>query len=93
MKLLALAAVVLGFGILVGTRKETPFVRWGVILALAGVVLALSSAFFALGSIKIGFFLAVAGVAAYAFGRVIRKERLSIGTGVSPNPHRISKPK
>lgn len=78
MKLLAIVAVVLGFGVLSGTRRETPFIRWGVILALTGVVLAFTSALFTLGSIKIGFILAVAGVAAYAFGRVVRKERLFV---------------
>ncbi len=78
MKLIAVVAIVLGIGILAGTRKDTPFIRWGVLFALAGVVIAFTSVLFTFGSIKIGLALALAGIAAYAFGRVVRKERLFV---------------
>lgn len=78
MKLIVLAAVILGIGMLAGTRKDTPFIRWGVIIALAGVVLTLTSAIFTVRGVAFGTILAIAGVAVYYYGRFARKERLFV---------------
>lgn len=77
-KLIVLAAVVLGFGMLLGTRKDTPFIRWGVVIALAGVLLTLTSAIFTVRGIAAGTILAIIGVGVYYYGRFARKERLFV---------------
>lgn len=78
MKLLVIVAVVLGLGALFGTRRDTPFMRWGIILALAGLVVMLSSTLFAFRAVTIGIVLALIGVGAYYFGRLVRKEQLFV---------------
>lgn len=78
MKLIVIAALVLGAVMLFGTRRDTPFIRWGVIVAMLGVLLTLTTALFTVRGIAFGTILAVAGVALYYYGRVARKERIFI---------------
>ena len=78
MKLIIIAALVLGVGMLFGTRKDTPFIRWGVIIALAGVLFTLTSAIFTVRGIAFGTVLAVVGVLVYYYGRFARKERIFV---------------
>jgi hypothetical protein len=78
MKLLVILAVVLGAGALFGTRRDTPFMRWGIILALAGLLIMLSTTFFTFRGVTIGIALALIGVGAYYFGRLVRKEQLFV---------------
>jgi len=77
-KLIAIAALLLGAGMLAGTRGNTPFIRWGIVIALAGVLLTLTSALFTVRGVAAGTILAAAGVAVYYYGRVARKERLFV---------------
>lgn len=78
MKLLVIVAVVLGLGALFGTRRDTPFMRWGILLALAGLLLMLSATFFTFKGVTFGIALALIGVGAYYFGRIVRKEQLFV---------------
>lgn len=78
MKLLVIAALVLGIAMLAGTRKDTPFIRWGVVIALLGIVLTFTSAIFTVRGLAFGTILAVIGVAIYYYGRFARKERIFI---------------
>lgn len=78
MKLIAIAAIVLGLGALIGTRRDTPFIRWGIIVTLAGVLLMAASALFTFRGVTVGIALALAGVAAYYYGRLVRKEQLFV---------------
>lgn len=78
MKLFVIAAVILGIGMLAGTRKDTPFIRWGVILALVGVLLTFTSAIFTIRGIAFGTILAVVGVLVYYYGRFARHERIFV---------------
>lgn len=78
MKLLVLIAVLLGLGMLAGTRKDTPFIRWGVIIALVGLLLTFTSTIFAIRGLAFGTILAVVGVAVYYYGRLARKERIFV---------------
>jgi hypothetical protein len=77
-KIIAIAAIVLGLGALIGTRRDTPFVRWGIILTLAGVLLMAASALFAVRSVIAGIALALIGVGAYYYGRLVRREQLFV---------------
>jgi hypothetical protein len=77
-KLLVLIAVLLGLGMLAGTRKDTPFIRWGVIIALVGLLLTFTSTIFAIRGLAFGTILAVVGVAVYYYGRLARKERIFV---------------
>ena len=76
MKLLLIAAVVLGAGMLAGTRRETPFIRYGIIAAIAGVLMIAASALFTIRGLAFGAILAFAGVGIYYYGRIARRERL-----------------
>lgn len=78
MKFVIIIALVLGFGMLAGTRKDTPFIRWGVIIALLGLLLTLTSAFFTIRGLAFGTILAIIGVAVYYYGRLARKERIFV---------------
>jgi hypothetical protein len=78
LKLIAILAVVLGAAALLGTRSDTPFVRWGIIIALAGVLLMAASALFTARGVYFGIALAGAGIAAYYYGRLVRHERLFV---------------
>jgi uncharacterized membrane protein len=78
MKLIALLALVLGAGALIGTRKDTPFLRWGIVVTLLGVLIMATSALFAIRSVWFGIALAVAGVVAYYYGRLVRRESLFV---------------
>lgn len=78
MKLFVILAVVLGAAALFGTRRETPFLRWGIVLALAGVLFMATAALFTARGIFFGIVLALAGVAAYYYGRLVRKESLFV---------------
>jgi hypothetical protein len=78
MKLIVIVAVLLGLGALFGTRRDTPFMRWGIVIALAGMLLMASSAFFTFRGVTFGIALAFIGVAAYYFGRLVRKEQLFV---------------
>ena len=78
MKFIVIAAIVLGASMLLGTRKDTPFIRWGVIIALAGVLLSFTSAIFAARSVLFGTIVAVIGVAIYYYGRFARKEQIFV---------------
>jgi hypothetical protein len=77
-KFIVIAAIVLGLGMLAGTRKDTPFIRWGVIIALAGILLTLTSAIFTIRGLAFGTILAIVGVAVYYYGRLARKERIFV---------------
>jgi hypothetical protein len=76
MKFIAIAAIVLGLGALIGTRRETPFIRWGIVITLAGVLLMSASALFTFRGVTYGIVLALIGVAAYYYGRLVRREQL-----------------
>ena len=78
MKFIALAGIVLGLLALVGTRRDTPFIRWGIIIMLGGVLLMAASAVFTFRGVTFGIALALAGVAAYYYGRLVRKEQLFV---------------
>lgn len=78
MKIIALAAIVLGLGALVGTRRDTPFIRWGIITTLVGVLLMAASAIFTFRGVTFGIVLAFLGVAAYYYGRLVRREHLFV---------------
>lgn len=78
MKFLVIVAVVLGLGMLFGTRKDTPFIRFGVIIALVGILLTLTSAIFTIRGLAFGTILAIAGVLVYYYGRLVRKERIFV---------------
>lgn|GEM_PF-2729791 len=78
MKIIAIAAIVLGLGALLGTRRDTPFIRWGIILTLVGVLLMSASALFAVRSVLFGIALAIIGVLAYYYGRLIKREQLFV---------------
>jgi hypothetical protein len=78
LKLLVIVAVVLGAGALFGTRRDTPFMRWGIVLALVGLLVMLSSAIFTMRAVTFGIALALIGVGAYYFGRLVRKEQLFV---------------
>lgn len=78
MKFIVIAALVLGAGMLFGTRKDTPFIRWGVIIALAGVLLTLTSAVFTVRGVAFGTILAAIGVVVYYYGRFARKEQIFV---------------
>jgi hypothetical protein len=78
LKIIAIAAIVLGLGALIGTRRDTPFIRWGIIVTLAGVLLMAASALFTFRGVTFGIVLALAGVGAYYYGRLVRKEQLFV---------------
>lgn len=78
MKLIVVVAVLLGLGALFGTRRDTPFMRWGIVIALAGMLLMASSALFTFRGVTFGIVLAFIGVGAYYFGRLVRKEQLFV---------------
>lgn len=78
MKFIAIAAIVLGLGALLGTRRDTPFMRWGIVTTLAGVALMAASALFIFRGVTAGIVLALAGVVAYYYGRLVRKEQLFV---------------
>ena len=78
LKFIVIVAVVLGFGMLAGTRKDTPFIRWGVIIALVGILLTLTSAIFTIRGLAFGTILAIVGVLVYYYGRFARKERIFV---------------
>jgi len=77
-KFAILAAVALGVFMLFATNKNTPFMRWGIVVALTGVVLTLTSTIFTVRGVAFGMILAVAGLAVYYYGRFARKERLFV---------------
>jgi hypothetical protein len=77
-KFLVIVAVVLGLGMLFGTRKDTPFIRFGVIIALVGILLTLTSAIFTIRGLAFGTIVAIAGVLVYYYGRLVRKERIFV---------------
>lgn len=78
MKLVAIAAIVLAIGALLGTRRDTPFIRWGIVATMAGVLMMLASAIFTFRGVTIGVALAIVGVGVYYFGRFVRKEQLFV---------------
>lgn len=78
MRLLIIAAVVLGAIMLAGTRRETPFTRWGIAAAIVGVLLVATSAIFTIRGVIFGVVLCFAGVAVYYYGRLARRERLFV---------------
>jgi hypothetical protein len=77
-KLIVIAAIILGGGALLGTRKETPFMRLGIIAALAGVLLMAATTLFAVRSLWFGVIVAIVGVALYYYGRIVRRETLFV---------------
>ncbi|HKU66974.1 MAG TPA: hypothetical protein VJP85_04265 [Candidatus Baltobacteraceae bacterium] len=50
------------------------FIRWGLVIALIGIVLT----FTAFRGMRFGAILIVAGVAVYYYGRFVRKERIFV---------------
>jgi hypothetical protein len=54
------------------------FIRWGMIVALAGVLLTVTSARFLFGGLKLGAILVLAGVGMYYYGRFARKESIFV---------------
>jgi hypothetical protein len=78
MKFIALAAIVLGLVTLVGTRRDTPFIRWGIVIMLGGVLLMAASTVFTFRGVTFGIVLALAGAAAYYYGRLVRKEQIFV---------------
>lgn len=78
MKIIAIAAIILGLGALFGTRRDTPFIRWGITLTLVGVLLMAASALFTFRGVTFGIVLALIGVGAYYYGRFVRREQLFV---------------
>lgn len=78
MKFAVFAALALGAFMLFATNKNTPFMRWGMVIALAGVLLTLTSTMFTVRGIAFGSILAVVGLVVYYYGRFARKERLFV---------------
>ncbi len=78
MKLIAILALVLGFGALFGTRRDTPFIRWGIVITLIGVLLMATSALFTFRGVTFGIVLAVLGVLVYYYGRLARREQFFV---------------
>ncbi len=78
MRLLLIVAVVLAAGMLFGTRRETPFMRWGIVVTLVGVLCIAASAIFTVRGVIAGAILAIAGVVVYYYGRFARREQLYI---------------
>lgn len=78
MKLLAGAIAVLVFVALFGTRRETPFMRWGIVAVTFGVALMGSAVFFTIRGVMFGIVLILAGAGIYAFGRLVRKESATV---------------
>ncbi len=78
MKILALVAIVIGAAALFGTRRETPFMRWGIIVLLAGVLVMSTGAMFTARGVTYGLVLAVCGAGVYYYGRLVRRERLFV---------------
>jgi drug/metabolite transporter (DMT)-like permease len=74
MKLLALGAVLVAAVMLLGTRRDTPFIRWGMALALLGILLVVTSA----RAISAGAVLAILGACAYYYGRLVRHEQIFV---------------
>jgi hypothetical protein len=54
------------------------FIRWGVFIALIGIVLSFTLGRLLLGSLRVGAILTIVGVALYYYGRFARKERIFI---------------
>jgi hypothetical protein len=77
-KFIIIVALVLGIGMLAGTRKDTPFIRWGVVIALVGILLTLTSAIFTIRGLAFGTILEIVGVLVYYYGRFARKERIFV---------------
>lgn len=78
MRLIAIIAAVLGAAALLGTRRDTPFIRWGIVIALGGVLLTATSAVFTARGVFFGIVLAALGVSAYYYGRFVRREQLFV---------------
>ncbi|MFN2449774.1 MAG: hypothetical protein ABR508_08275 [Candidatus Baltobacteraceae bacterium] len=78
MKLLVMLAVVIGGAALFGTRRDTPFLRWGIIVALLGVLLVSTAAIFTARGVLFGGILFVLGAAVYYYGRFVRREQLLV---------------
>ncbi len=78
MKIILVLALVLGVGALIGTRRDTPFIRWGIVITLAGMLLMVTSALFTFRGVTAGIVLAIAGVCAYYYGRLVRREQLFV---------------
>lgn len=78
MKFAIFAALALGGLMLLATNRNTPFMRWGLVIALAGVLLTLTSTMFTVRGIAFGTILAFAGLVVYYYGRFARKERLFV---------------
>lgn len=77
MKLLLIAAV-LACAALFATRRATPFLRWGIVCAVLGVLLISSAALFAVRGVMYGAVLLGIGACIYGYGRVVRRERFFV---------------
>ena len=76
MKIAIVLALIIGGVSLLGTRHNTPFIRLGIVLAVAGVLVASTTALFAARSLMFGLFVFLAGAAVYYYGRLVRREQL-----------------
>jgi hypothetical protein len=54
------------------------FIRWGVLLALIGIVLTFTLGRLLIGSFRVGAVLILVGIGLYYYGRFARKERIFI---------------
>lgn len=78
MKILAILAVVLAGAGLLRTNHSTPFLRWGIVIAIAGVALLTTAGMFAVRGVLFGAILCAAGAAVYYYGRFVRREQLLV---------------
>ncbi|HET7814680.1 MAG TPA: hypothetical protein VFL13_09945 [Candidatus Baltobacteraceae bacterium] len=78
MKMLLLLALLAAGAALIAARKGTPFLRWGIVVAVAGVLLISSAAIFTARGVMYGTVLVAIGLVIYGYGRVFRNERLSL---------------
>lgn len=70
-----LLVLVIGIVFLTRTARQTPFLRWGLILAVLGAVVFMSPVLFAARAVPVGIAFFALGAVAYYYGRFVRGER------------------
>jgi len=67
--------LVVGIVFLTRTGRQTPFLRWGLILAVLGAVVFMSPVLFAARAVPVGVALFAVGGVVYYYGRFVRREQ------------------
>ncbi len=75
MKPIAILIAIIGIAFLTRTSRNTPFLRYGLIVALLGSLVFVSPVLFAARAIPLGLAFFVAGSIVYYYGRLFRGER------------------